>query len=100
MSASALVIGLGVSGDAIARWLHGRGERVVVEEDAPTGRTRERAAALEEIEVREEPSVAEVDALVRAADMVVPSPGVPEAHPALRRALESGTPVLSEVELA
>ena len=100
MSRSALVIGLGVSGDAIARWLHGRGQRVVVVEDAPTARTRERASALEGIEVREEPSDADVETLVRAADVVVPSPGVPEAHPALRWALESGTAVLSEVELA
>ena len=100
MPRSALVIGLGVSGDAIARWLHGRGQRVVVVEDAPTARTRERASALEGIEVREEPSDADVETLVRAADVVVPSPGVPEAHPALRWALESGTAVLSEVELA
>src|SRR5439155_10185012 len=96
----ALVVGLGVGGDAIARWLDGRGERVVVVEDAPTAHTRERAATLDGIEVREEPSGAEVETLVWAADVVVPSPGVPEAHPALRRALESGTPVLSEVELA
>src|SRR5439155_20956225 len=99
MSGSAVVIGLGVSGDAIARWLHGRGERVVVVEDAPTAGTRARAAALEGIEVREEPSAAEVETLVRSADVVVPSPGVPEAHPAIRRALQSASPVLSGLEL-
>jgi UDP-N-acetylmuramoylalanine--D-glutamate ligase len=38
--------------------------------------------------------------LVAGADLVVPSPGVPEAHPVYRLAAGAGVPVRSEVELA
>ena len=43
---------------------------------------------------------AAVERLVGAADLVVPSPGVPERHPALQSALAAGVPVRSEIDLA
>jgi len=42
----------------------------------------------------------DADALLRGIDLVVTSPGVPQTHPVLQRALLRGTPIYSEIELA
>jgi UDP-N-acetylmuramoylalanine--D-glutamate ligase len=98
----ALVVGLGVTGEAVARQLARRGWSVVVVEDGPTDATRARAGTLAElgIEVAEAPGVEALDALVAGADLVVPSPGVPRRHRATTRALGAGIPVWTEFELA
>jgi UDP-N-acetylmuramoylalanine--D-glutamate ligase len=92
-----LVVGLGVSGDAIARALLARGDDVVVVEEAPTDGTRARADGLR---VVESPSPDALAALVRDVDVVVPSPGVPARHAVFALARDAGTEVLGEVELA
>jgi UDP-N-acetylmuramoylalanine--D-glutamate ligase len=92
-----LVVGLGVSGDAIARALVARGSDVVVVEEAPTDATRARGRGLH---VVESPSPDELAALVRDVDVVVPSPGVPAHHAVFALARDAGTEVLGEVELA
>jgi UDP-N-acetylmuramoylalanine--D-glutamate ligase len=92
-----LVVGLGVSGDAIARALLARGGDVVVVEEAPTDATRARGDGLR---VVESPSPDALAALVRDVDVVVPSPGVPAHHAVFALARDAGTEVLGEVELA
>ena len=92
----ALVIGLGVAGESAVRAMQARGWDVTVVEDRPTDASRARADAL---------GLAlhgpdEVAALVDAAEVLVPSPPVPYAHPAIQRALASGTKVWTEFELA
>jgi UDP-N-acetylmuramoylalanine--D-glutamate ligase len=91
----ALVIGLGASGLAAARLLREAGAEVTLAETRTTHPDAAVAAA-EGIEVRlgvSDPEVAD-------ADLVVPSPGVPERAPVLRAALAAGVPVWSEPELA
>jgi UDP-N-acetylmuramoylalanine--D-glutamate ligase len=98
----ALVVGLGVTGEAVARQLARRGWSVVVAEDRPTDATRARAGTLAElgIEVAEAPGAEALDALVDATGLLVPSPGVPRRHRATTRALGAGIPVWTEFELA
>jgi UDP-N-acetylmuramoylalanine--D-glutamate ligase len=93
--ASAVVIGAGRSGRAAARLLAGLGTRVTVLE------TRR--------DVEPDPTWpagvnfrtgADDPGDLAAFDFVVPSPGVARDHPVLRRAVERGVPVWSEIELA
>lgn len=98
----ALVVGLAVAGESAARQMAMRGWDVNVVEDHPTEASRARAAALRVLGVRtvDSPSPDQLAALVDATEVLVPSPGVPYAHPAITRALDHGTPVWTELELA
>jgi UDP-N-acetylmuramoylalanine--D-glutamate ligase len=98
----ALVVGLGVSGTAVARALAQRGYDVVVADDDPGQAVRTRAAELAPLGVTVviEPDRSTLDDLVRTADLVVPSPGVPPRHPVFASAAAHGVPVVGEVELA
>jgi UDP-N-acetylmuramoylalanine--D-glutamate ligase len=96
---TALVIGLGVSGEAVIRHLRDRGARVRVVDDHPTEDTRLRAQALD-VPLHAAPDLGRLHDLVNEADVVVPSPGVPEDHPAIRLATVLKKPVRGEVELA
>ena len=99
---AALVVGLGVAGAACARALAARGWDVTATDDRLGPAAAERAGVLSDLGVRSvaRPDDRELAALVAAADVVVPSPGVPFAHPALAAARHRGTPVWSEFELA
>jgi UDP-N-acetylmuramoylalanine--D-glutamate ligase len=91
-----LVVGLGRSGQAAARVLAAVGVEVLaVEERAehPAAGAL-RAQGIEVVLGRRA-----VELLGASIDLVVPSPGVPEAAPVLRRAAAAGTPVWSEPEL-
>ena len=92
----ALVIGLGVAGESAARAMARRGWDVTVVEDRPTDASRARAAGLG-LELH---GADEMDALVDASEVLVPSPPVPYAHPGIQRAIERGIPVWTEFELA
>src|SRR5690625_1398574 len=92
-----VVVGLGKSGRACARYLHAQGAAVAV--------TDSRAAPPELAGMqRELPSLPlalggfDRDLLARA-DRLVISPGVSPAEPVLREALQRGVPLLSEIEL-
>jgi UDP-N-acetylmuramoylalanine--D-glutamate ligase len=102
LTGRAVVVGLGVAGEAAARQLARRGWAVVVVEDRPGAATRARAGALAPlgVEVVDVPDRAVLDVLVDAADLLVPSPPVTPGHPATVRALDRGTPVWTEFELA
>ncbi len=99
MAEVALVVGLGRSGVAVARHLHDRGARVVALDDAPGEEVRAQATRLG-IELVEAPDASALAALVAGSDVVVPSPGVPLAHPVFGLASARGVPVRGEVELA
>ncbi|MGI9033118.1 MAG: UDP-N-acetylmuramoyl-L-alanine--D-glutamate ligase [Acidimicrobiales bacterium] len=99
MPETALVVGMGASGAAAARHLHDRGARIVAVDDAPGDEARAAAARLG-LELVEAPDVARLADLLVGADVVVPSPGVPLAHPVFGLAAEHGVPVRGEVELA
>lgn len=98
-----LIVGLGVTGEAVARRLAGPSEIVVVVEDRPGGPGfAERRARLRRlaVTVAEAPTADELAMLVSSAELVVPSPGVPESHPVYGLAGAAGVPILSEIELA
>ncbi|MBW3555601.1 MAG: UDP-N-acetylmuramoyl-L-alanine--D-glutamate ligase [Actinobacteria bacterium] len=91
-----LVIGLGVTGEAVTRQLQRRGGTVTVTDDRPGPAVRDRAQELRVPVAGAEEAVA----LVAEVDVVLPSPGVPFGHPAVQAALRQGVPIWSEFELA
>lgn len=95
----ALVVGLGITGAAVAAALLARGADVVVVDDAPGPTTRARAEALG-LELHPAPGPDGWGALLADRTAVLPSPGVPDAHPVVGAAAEAGLPVLSELDLA
>jgi len=99
-----LIIGLAETGLAVTRRLRGEGAEVVVVEDAPTSTSRyqERVAAVEALgaQLVEAPGAAAVAQLAERAELVVPSPLVREAHPAIASARAAGVAVRSEIDLA
>jgi len=101
---STLVIGLGVTGDAVVRHARRGGDRVTVIEDTPRDdaayRERLVAARALGVEVVEAPAAETVADLVTAADVVVPSPGVRARHAAIAAARRAGVPVRAEIDLA
>jgi UDP-N-acetylmuramoylalanine--D-glutamate ligase len=99
-----LVIGLAVTGDAIARYLAARGDAVTVLEDSPsTGHeavSRRAGVAALGVRVIEQASPAVAAALAESVELVVPSPGVRDRHAAIVAARQAGIAVRSEVDLA
>ncbi|MGV3760110.1 MAG: UDP-N-acetylmuramoyl-L-alanine--D-glutamate ligase, partial [Actinomycetota bacterium] len=94
-----LVLGLGVTGQAVVRALLRHGELVVVVDDPPTDAPR-RAALDLGVEVVDARGADDLAALVRGVDAVVPSPGVPDSHPVFAAARRAEVPIRSEFDLA
>jgi UDP-N-acetylmuramoylalanine--D-glutamate ligase len=94
-----IVLGLGVTGQAVLRALVAHGASVVAVDDAPTPAGR---ALADELGVRliTAPDRQELHAVVAGSEAVVPSPGVPDHHPIFGVARDAGVPVLSEFDLA
>jgi UDP-N-acetylmuramoylalanine--D-glutamate ligase len=97
-----LVVGLGVTGEAVARRLATDGPVTVVDDHPESAGFAERAARLTALGVTVvgAPGPERLADLVASADLVVPSPGVPEAHPVYDLAGQRGVPLFSEIELA
>jgi UDP-N-acetylmuramoylalanine--D-glutamate ligase len=95
----ALVLGLAVTGEAVARQLLARGHEVVVADDRPSDASRAAAARLD-LALVEQPDAATLAALVRDTGVVLPTPGLPAHHPVFALAEAAGVPVWSEFELA
>jgi UDP-N-acetylmuramoylalanine--D-glutamate ligase len=98
-----LVLGLGVTGDAVVRHRAAEGDRVTVVEDAPGGdayKRRRQTAIAAGADVVERPDPNRLVALARGSDLLVPSPGVSERHPAIEVAAEAGVVIRAEVDLA
>ena len=93
-----LVVGFERTGEALARFLLDRGARVRVTEKKPAEAFGERIKASAERGVIFETGGHRAESFL-AADLIVPSPGVPPL-PEILAAREKGVPVLSEIELA
>ena len=94
-----VVLGLGVTGQAVLRALTAHGDGAVAVDDRPTDAARAVADELG-VPLVEAPDPSVLATLVAEADAVVPSPGVPDHHPIFAAATEAGVPVLSEFDLA
>ena len=92
-----LVLGLGDTGLSCARWLAARGAQVSVADTraAPPHAVR-LAEWLPEVPLYTGPFD---DAGLQSTDMLVVSPGVPLAEPAVARAIAAGIEVVGDVEL-
>ncbi|MGO9873019.1 MAG: UDP-N-acetylmuramoyl-L-alanine--D-glutamate ligase [Acidimicrobiia bacterium] len=99
-----VVIGLAATGMAVTRVLRAEGWDVTILEDVPNGSSAYAGRAIEAhdlgAQILETPSVESIRIAVASADLVVPSPLVPFAHPALDAARDSGIPIRSEIDLA
>ncbi len=97
----ALVLGLGESGLAMARWLSRQGARVRVADSRrqPPNRDALRAA-VPGAEIYAEPFAGERFAANFAhIDLIAISPGVPVQETLVQQAIARGVPVVSEIEL-
>ena len=84
-----LVIGLGVSGEAVVKFLLAKGERVVAVDKNPLKK---------ELGINILPDSA--DFPLEDIDLVVISPGVSLSHPLVQKAKEKNIEVIGEIELA
>lgn len=99
ITARPLLVGYGVTNQAVARALVRRGAEVVVVDDRP-GPAAEEVARADGIALRPGPGADEWTDLVADRDALVPTPGLPEVHPSFAAAAAAGVPVLSEFDLA
>ena len=93
-----VVLGLGVTGRAVASALLRRGLDVVTVDDRPSEAVLSWAAD-NDLDVLQ-PDDAELETLLRGAEALLPAPGLPDHHPAFAAAAAVGTPVMSEFDLA
>jgi UDP-N-acetylmuramoylalanine--D-glutamate ligase len=95
----ALIVGFGVTGQAVARALLARGFGVTAVDEHPSTAVQAAAASMA-VKLVEAPSIIDLDRLVEESDFVLPSPGIPETHPLFSAAQKAAKPVLSEFDLA
>jgi UDP-N-acetylmuramoylalanine--D-glutamate ligase len=92
-----LVVGLGKSGIAAARFLKARGAQVTVSDIRPAGLIAELPALLDAGIMVETGSHGLLT--FRRQDLIVVSPGVPSNTPELSQVRTLGTPIIGELEL-
>lgn len=100
--ATVLVIGLGESGLAMAKWLHRQGARVRVADsrDNPPNQAALQQCAPAAVLYCGAFSRPENAGMFAGADLVALSPGVPKATPEIAALMAAGqVPVISEIEL-
>jgi len=95
----AAIIGVGKTGRATARFLAGRGARLVLTDEKPAAAWGEAKLELEALPGEKTFAPYGPEALA-GVDLVIPSPGVYPANPVLAEAIRREIPVLSEIELA
>jgi UDP-N-acetylmuramoylalanine--D-glutamate ligase len=93
------VVGLARSGEAVARVLRERGERVIGADGGRSPALEAAAERLSRIGVEVQLDASD-DAIAASAGTLVKSPGVPDSAPIVRGARARGIPVLGELELA
>lgn len=92
-----LVLGLGDTGLSCAKWLAARGAEVTVADSRERPPHQQALAdALPTVKLHCGPFA---DAILQSADMLVVSPGVPLAEPAVARAIQKGIETVGDVEL-
>ncbi len=96
---SVLVVGFGLTNQAVVRALRARDHSVSVTDDRPSDEIRA-AAAEAGLELVEAPDTTALAALMADAGAVVPGPGLPDRHPVFALAEDHGIPVLTEFDLA
>lgn len=95
-----VVLGLGVASKAVVRALCARSFDVIAIEDRPAKDTRTFANEVDIVLV-EQPSPDELGAIFdNTVAAFIPSPGVPESHPAFAIVADRGLRTLSEFDLA
>lgn len=94
-----LVIGLGKTGIATARFLLGRGARVATTDEKPLSDMRAVMDDLKSLCLDVEFSGYDSSAL-SGIDLIIPSPGVPPSNFLLSEAVKRNIPIMSEIELA
>lgn len=94
----ALIIGLGISGQAAAKLLLKRGYAVTAIEKNRDLLVSEAILSLKAQGLRAFPEQEMTQ--VSAFDLLVPSPGVPQEHPLYALAVKRGVPIIGEAELA
>lgn len=99
MTGRVVVMGFGVTGRAVARYLATRGDEVTVFDDSPSPDAVAAAGALG-VAVEATPPASELASRLSRTGLLVPSPGVPMSHPVYEAAAAAGVPVRSEIELA
>ncbi len=93
-----LVVGLGRTGEALARFLFERGARVKISEKKPSREFEDRILEWKRKGVDLEAGGHTLTSFLDA-DLIVPSPGVPPLEE-LASARKKGIPIVSEIELA
>lgn len=94
-----LVLGFGVTGEAVTRALVAHGHHPVVVDDRPTDASALAIAGLG-LELLSSPTIEQLGAAVASSTVVLPSPGVPADHPIFQVAVDQGKPICSEFDLA
>lgn len=94
-----LVIGLAKSGFAAAKLLHELGAMVTINDRKPFEENQE-AQQLEQWGIRVICGGHPLELLDEPFDFVVKNPGIPYTNPMVKKAIEKGLPVVTEVELA
>src|SRR5690349_24907825 len=93
-----VVVGLALTGVAVARFCARRGARVIVTDGKPAEKLAEQMRLLEGVPVRWQLGGHDLAAFT-SADLVVMSPGVPTL-PEMTAARKAGVEVIAEIELA
>lgn len=94
-----LIVGFGITGQAVARALIERGVTPIVVDDRPTGAARDAAASLGVRFIEAPDSEVLLDTLA-SSTVLLPSPGIPDHHPVFSAAKRCDVPVHSEFDLA
>lgn len=91
-----LIIGLGKSGLSMARFLHSIGRTVVVTDINP--QKEKDAVELESLGIKTQIGFHD-QTTFNQAERMIPSPGIPLTNPYIKKALESGVTVKSELDI-
>ena len=94
-----LLAGFGKANQAVALSLMARGREVVVFDDSPGMQARATARELS-LELLEAPGESRLRRLARSAELLIPTPGLPERHPIMALAAAEGVAAASEFDLA
>ena len=94
-----LVVGLGRTGLALARFLKSKAARVTVTDTATKEALKNNIQSLRDMEIRMELGQHQA-ASFKEADLILLSPGVPHTLDPIQKAVDKGIPVLGELEFA
>lgn len=97
--AAPVILGFGITGQAVANVLLARGHHPSIIDDRPADDAVAMAQKLG-LSVSIAPDMAGLEAALTGATVLLPSPGIPDHHPVFAAAARLGIPVRSEFDLA